>query len=132
MAIDAEYAAIGIDLRAARTVFDRDAPTDNPVEKKLGRCILQLRMYWGWSQRELGRRAGVSQSTISRLENGILGGLSLKRLFAILRARRIGELLILPRPPSVAQTELELMVQGDPWLRAKVRAERQLNRRRSA
>ena len=132
MAIDAEYAAIGIDLRAARTDFDRDAPTDNPVEAKLGRAILQLRMYWGWSQRELGRRAGVSQSVISRLESGRALGLSIRRLFAILRALRLGELLMLPGPPVVAQTTLELMVLGDPWLRAKARAAKQLNRRRSA
>ena len=132
MAIDREYAAIGIDLRAARTDFDRDAQSDNPVEAKLGRSIVQLRMYWGWSQRELGRRAGVSQSVISRLESGVSQGLSIRRLFVILRALRIGELLILPRPPSVAQTNLELMLNGDPWLRAKARAARQLSRRRSA
>jgi transcriptional regulator with XRE-family HTH domain len=132
MAIEKEYAAIGIDLRAARDKFDPFAGADNPVEQKLGRAILQLRMYWGWSQRELGRRAGVSQSVISRLEGGKAQGLSVRRLFAILRALRIGELLMLPRPPSVPQTDLELMLQGDPWLRAKARAARQLNRRRSA
>ena len=132
MALDDEYAAIGIDLRAARNDIDPDGPADNPVEKKLGRSIVQLRMYWGWSQYELGRRAHVSQGVISRLENGIHQGLSIRRLFAILRALRIGELLILPRPPSVAPTNLELMLQGDSWLRAEARAARQLNRRRSA
>ena len=132
MAIDAEYAAIGIDLRAARDAFGAEAPTHNPVELKIGRSIVQLRMYWGWSQRELGRRAGVSQSVISRLESGVCNGLSIRRFFGILRALRLGELLMLPRPPAVAQTSLELLLQGDPWLRAKARAERQLNRRRSA
>jgi hypothetical protein len=42
MALDDEYAAIGIDLRAARNDIDPDAPADNPVEKKLGRSIVQL------------------------------------------------------------------------------------------
>ncbi|HET7182728.1 MAG TPA: helix-turn-helix transcriptional regulator [Candidatus Limnocylindrales bacterium] len=132
MAIDAEYAAIGIDLRAARRDADADRLADNPVERKFGRAILQLRLYWGFSQAELGRRAGVSQSTISRLEAGIAMGLSLRRMFAILRALRLGELRFLPRPPAVEMTDLELMVQGDPWLRAKAAAERRLNRRRSA
>ena len=38
----------------------------------------------GITQRQLGERAGVNQSTISRLERGRLNGMRLKRLAAIL------------------------------------------------
>ena len=95
-------------------------------------AILQLRLYWGWSQRELGRRAGVSQSVISRIESGAQQGVSLRRTFAILRALRVGEIRMLPRPPAIEMTNLELLLHGDPWLRAIAAAEHRLNRRRSA
>ena len=132
MSIDDEYAAIGIDLRALRRASDVNAPADNPVEAKLGRAVLQMRLYWGWSQREVGRHAGVSQSVISRLECGVLAGLSLRRLFAVLRALRMGELLMLPRPPAFEPTPVELLLRGDPWKRAATEADKRLSRRRSA
>lgn len=132
MSIDDEYAAIGIDLRARRMNIDADALDDNPVAAKLGRAVLQVRLYWGWSQRELGRRAGVSQSVISRLECGVLTGMSLRRLFAVLRALRTGGLVILPRPPAIPPTEVELLLRGDPWKRAIVEADKRISLRRSA
>src|SRR4051812_17294411 len=36
----------------------------------LGRAVLRVRLYWGWSQRDLESRSGVDQTTISRLERG--------------------------------------------------------------
>ena len=36
----------------------------------LGLRIRQLREHRGWSQRELARRAGIRQATISHLESG--------------------------------------------------------------
>ena len=103
------------------------------VEERLGHAVLRLRLFWGWSQRELQRRSGVHQSQISRLESGGKHGLSTRRLFAILRALRVGEIAFLPPVPSVPPTQLDVMLWGDPWERAGRAADgRRLNRRRSA
>jgi len=40
------------------------------VESDLGRYVTQKRQEKGWSQRELGRRAGIRGATISKLEAG--------------------------------------------------------------
>jgi len=40
------------------------------VESKLARHITEVREGRGWSQRELGRRAGISGAAISKLESG--------------------------------------------------------------
>ena len=134
MSIDDEYAAIGIDLRALRreATTDLATPAPNPVELKLGRAILRLRLYLGWSQLVLEERSGVDQTVISRLEHGLQRGLSIRRLHAILRALQVGEIVMLPRPPAGEPTSFELMLRGDPWERAKREGDRRLNRRRSA
>ncbi len=49
----------------------------------LGRWILDARVRAGLGQAQLGRMARVHQSTISRLENGRLEGLSLYKLAMI-------------------------------------------------
>ena len=49
----------------------------------LGRAILAARRRAGLSQRALAERCGVDQPSISRLERGILPGISLRRLAAI-------------------------------------------------
>jgi transcriptional regulator with XRE-family HTH domain len=150
----AEYAAIGMDSSGAEwtntgDVFDTAAqdrwlrlgilpssadPTDSApmVEELVGRAVLRCRLYWGWSQKELERRSGVDQTTISRLERGLQKGLSVRRLFAILKALRVADVLFEPRKSSVAPTALDLMIHGDPWERALRRADARLNRRRSA
>jgi transcriptional regulator with XRE-family HTH domain len=45
-----------------------------------GRFIRAARQMIGWSQRELGRRAGVTQAAISRLERGLRSGLGLEEI----------------------------------------------------
>ncbi len=102
------------------------------VEQMLGRAVLRLRLYWGWSQTELERRSGVDQTTISRFESGRQRGLSLRRLAAILRALRVGSIDLMPPDPIVQPTALELMLYGNRWERAVEAADRQLSRRRSA
>jgi len=101
------------------------------VEERFGQAVMRLRLYRGWSQRDLQRTCGVHQSQISRLESGRQRGLSSRRIFAILRALHVGEIAFLP-PPTVQQTQLEIMLYGDPWERAGRAVERRVNRRRSA
>ena len=101
------------------------------VEERFGQAIIRLRLYQGWSQRDLQRTCGVHQSQISRLESGRQRGLSSRRIFAILRALHVGEIAFLP-PPTVPQSQLEIMLFGDPWERAGRAVERRVNRRRSA
>ncbi|MBI2762764.1 MAG: helix-turn-helix transcriptional regulator [Chloroflexi bacterium] len=52
----------------------------------LGNEILNARLRLGLSQRQLGWRVGLHQSTISRLENGSLRGIGFKNLAAIIGA----------------------------------------------
>lgn len=49
----------------------------------IGAMVKRRRHRLGWSQRDLAQRSAVSQPAISRLENGTLRGLKLKRLAAI-------------------------------------------------
>ena len=154
--LDLDYAAIGIDLRAPQ-VSD-DVAAEDPafseresklwldhgilpwrpspeapqlsVEELLGRAVLRLRLYWGWSQKDLERMSGVDQTTISRFERGLQRGLSLPRIAAILDALRVGEVAFLPRRPIAPHTSLELALYGDPWERAKAAADERLERAR--
>jgi transcriptional regulator with XRE-family HTH domain len=92
---------------------------------KIGRQLLRLRLYWGWTDAEVGRRAKLSQSTISRLERGVQAGISMGRLTLVMQALRVDEVTF-DRPPTVEQTSLERMLRGDPWLRATTEADRRL------
>jgi transcriptional regulator with XRE-family HTH domain len=121
---DDAYAAIGLDF-----VAEEWAPTDpirrRPALAKLGRAVLQLRLYLGWSQKDLEARSGVDQTTISRLERGKQRGLSIRRLAKILDALQVGE-IVFDKRPSVPQTDLEIMLYGDSWKRAVAEADRRL------
>lgn len=52
----------------------------------LGRQLRRARLARGWAQRELERRSGVDQTTISRLENGRLASLRLLKIAALIHA----------------------------------------------
>jgi transcriptional regulator with XRE-family HTH domain len=54
--------------------------------KRLGEEIHQARRRCGLSQHQLARAAGVHQSTISRLENGVLVSMRIVRLAAVIAA----------------------------------------------
>ena len=107
-------------------VYVERAPAARPTAMaKMGRAILRLRLFWGWSQQELEARSGVDQTTISRLERGVQHGLSIRRLAAILDALRVGNVTF-DKPPTVPQTSLEILLYGDPWERATKEADRRL------
>ena len=109
-----------------------EPPMRPPVEVMLGRGLLRLRLYVGWSQRDLERACGVDQTTICRLETGHGANVGSRRLVAMLSALRVEDVMFLPRPPAAQPTALELMLRGDPWERAVTEADRRVNRRRSA
>lgn len=50
-----------------------------------------MRLVKGWSQSELGRRSGVGQSTISRIERGETAGVSLGVLEKLAQALGIDD-----------------------------------------
>ena len=107
-------------------------PERPSVDVMLGRALLRLRLYFGWSQRDLERASGVDQSTICRLEIGRGANVGSRRLVAMLKALRVDDIVFVPRPPAAPPTALELMLRGDPWERAIKEADRRVNRRRSA
>ena len=70
--------------------WDPVAGWENPAVQRgavqLGRAVRNARQRAGWSQRTLGRRSGVDQPSISRLERGMLPGFGFRRLAAIVAA----------------------------------------------
>jgi len=75
-------------------------PVDERVERgleALGHAVREGRRRTGLSQAALQARSGVSQSVISRLERGVLGGLRLPRLARLIDA--LDGLDIEPLPP---------------------------------
>jgi transcriptional regulator with XRE-family HTH domain len=93
---------------------------------KVGRGVLRLRLYRGWSQADLEQRSKVDQTTISRLERGLQRGLSIRRLAAILDALHVGD-VVFDQPPLITPpTNLEIMLFGDRWERAGREADRRL------
>jgi transcriptional regulator with XRE-family HTH domain len=111
--------------------FEPELPT-RTIDALVGLAILRLRVYRGLSQEKLERLSGVDQTTISRLENAKRAGLSVRRLFAILRALRAEEITFGPGPRTVPQSSWEDVMYGDLWERAGRVAEARVNRRRSA
>lgn len=102
---------------------DNDGAMDNI---RIGRACRALRRRRGWRQSDLGARVGCHQSTISRLERGQLGHLSMdliRRVFAALEARfegvvtwRGGQLdrLLDERHASIVETAARLLP-ADGW-----------------
>jgi len=87
------------------------ARRDDPAVDDLtvGLVLRALRIRRGWRQRDLAARVGCSQSVVSRIESGHLGGVTvdlLRRLFETLDAR----LELLPRWRGA---DLERLVDAD-------------------
>ena len=72
---------------------------------ELGRAALRLRLFLGWTQRDVEIRSAVDQTTISRFERGRQPGMSIMCLAAILEALRAGRIDVLP-PPGPPPTHL--------------------------
>lgn len=73
----------------ARNMSDpefRRAYVENAVRKRIAHQIRAMREARGWSQAELGKRMGVPQSSISRLEAPEYGKWSLQSLFDVAHA----------------------------------------------
>jgi transcriptional regulator with XRE-family HTH domain len=123
---EAEEPALPAWLAYARVPPERIARR-RAVLAELGRALLQLRLFRGWSQQDLERSSGVDQTTISRFERAEEGGLSIHRLAAMLDALKAGRVDFLP-PPGPPPTALELMLHGDGWKRAGAAADLRLAR----
>jgi transcriptional regulator with XRE-family HTH domain len=52
-------------------------------DQRLGAAVRHVRIRRGWRQHDLANRAGVSQATVSRIERGHIGTLSLARLRSV-------------------------------------------------
>lgn len=52
-------------------------------DQRIGAAFRAIRVRKGWRQRDLARRAGVSQATVSRIERGVLSGVPLGTLRAV-------------------------------------------------
>lgn len=61
-------------------------PATQRALDQVGSVILQGRIARGWSQRTLEDRSGVDQTTISRLERGLLRGVRVEAFARILAA----------------------------------------------
>jgi transcriptional regulator with XRE-family HTH domain len=51
---------------------------------EFGNSVRAFRLSRGWSQRQLARRVGLSQSGISRLEHGLTPGISFGRVVGLI------------------------------------------------
>lgn len=73
-------------IRRPNTKKYRDAKTKAQVYTSIQQQIYKLRKARGWTQAELGRRAGMPQNVISRLERSDDNLITLRTLIKIANA----------------------------------------------
>jgi transcriptional regulator with XRE-family HTH domain len=77
--------------------MDRQPPDDWAARRALGVGVRSARRLKGWSQRELGERARLSQSAVSRLETGTVNGLRYQTLVRVLEVLETREVELVTR-----------------------------------
>jgi transcriptional regulator with XRE-family HTH domain len=89
-------------------------PDDDPYDVRLafGRGIRALRLYHGFTQRELGERSGLDQSNISRLETGRPISIRFSRVLGVLDAMWVNRTVFKTRREG--STYLAFLTRGDP------------------
>ena len=77
-----------------------DDPHERISGERMGRALVVARLSAGYSQRGLGLRAGLSQSTISRIETGKLRTMRFRTLLRLLGALDVVnvQFVVEPRP----------------------------------
>lgn len=65
-------------------------------DQRLGAAVRRVRIRIGWRQDDLAARAGVSQSTVSRLERGHIGSLSLDAIRRVAASVDV-HVMVIPR-----------------------------------
>jgi transcriptional regulator with XRE-family HTH domain len=115
--------------------WDSDKPPRDPRVQRgmdlMGSALKRRRERLGMSQRELERRTGVDQSTISKFENGRRCGIRwsrFARIVAVLDGLDFGAPAVTARPavkaPSLRTLRAEFRAQEEAALQASVEAER--------
>ena len=84
----------------------RSQPTEVAGLRIIGQAVLRVRLAAGLTQRQLAFRAGLNQSTISRLERGELHAMRLVTLARIVAVLRLGDTFALPGEPPAATRRL--------------------------
>ena len=95
-------------MASCKTMNDSKTPKKPPLPLSLGGRIKELRKERGWSQRDLSARANVSQTRLSKYENGThqvpLGALTrIARIFALPVDALRPDTGDMPRDPEDAQ-----------------------------
>jgi transcriptional regulator with XRE-family HTH domain len=67
--------------RSSRSTLD-----ERHRARAFGIAIQRLRLVWGWTQQRLADAAGVSQSTVSRIERGLAPRATLATIGRLLEA----------------------------------------------
>ena len=87
--------------------------------ERIGALVVGLRLSRGWSQEALAHEAGVSVSTVSRLERGALKG-DARKVAKIAQALDVPAAVLRPRAPDV-ETQLDKIEKALSELEEQVR-----------
>lgn len=87
-------------------LLDDPDETERLGAKIIGAGVRRARLFAGLTQRQLGWRAGLSQSIVSRLENGRLRGMRFRTLARILGALDAPASVVFPGEPPGATRRL--------------------------
>ena len=100
-----------------------DELDDTALMKEVGRRIAFLRRSSSMKQEELSEKAGFSRYALSRLENGMGGGIRLESFLAVLRSLNVLNRMsaVLPEPTLTPLQLAEIEKKGAKSLPKRVR-----------